>query len=238
LRKQGESLNFKGIEFPMSLQAIDKFERLNPEISVHVFGFDNISKVYRLRMSKFKRQKEIDLMLLKNKHYCLVKNLSRLMSMQTSKHHGEIVICRRCLNHFPNEKALEKHIENCQNHDAIKIVLPEEGSILEFKIHKHSMRVPIVVYADFESFTKPIDSCQPDPDRSFRKAYQNHEPSGFCFHVKCLDKSSEPILFTKTREEENVADIFVDMLEKEIGRVWSSEVKEMILTEEEKTNFE
>jgi len=33
--------------------------------------------------------------------------------------------------------------------------------------------------------------------------------------VKCLDKSSKPILFTKTREEENVADIFVDMLEKE-----------------------
>jgi len=109
----------------MSLQAIDKFERLNPEISVHVFGFDNISKVYRLRMSKFKRQKEIDLMFLKNKHYCLVKNLSRLMSMQTSKHHGEIVICRRCLNQFPNEKVLEKHEDNCQNHDAIKIVLPE-----------------------------------------------------------------------------------------------------------------
>jgi len=155
--------------------------------------------------------------------------------MQTSKHHGEIVICRRCLNRFPNENALEKHKENCRNHDAIKIVLSEEGSILEFKNHKHSMRVPIVVYADFESFTKPIESCQPDPDRSFAKAYQKHEPSGFCFHVKCLDKSSESTLFIKTKE--NVADIFVDMLEKEIDRVWSSEVKEMILTEE-KTNFE
>jgi len=84
------------------------------------------------------------------------------------------------------------------------------------------MRVPIVVYADFESFTKPIDSSQPDPNRSFTKAYQKHEPSGFCFHMKCLDKSSEPILFTKTREEENVADVFVDMLEKEIHRVWST----------------
>jgi len=81
LRKQAESLNSKGIEFPMSLQAIDKFERLNPDISVNVFGFDNISKVYPLRISKFERQKEIDLMLLENKHYCLVKNLSRLMSV-------------------------------------------------------------------------------------------------------------------------------------------------------------
>ena len=112
LRKQAESLDFKGIEFPMSLQAIDKFERLNAEISVNVFGFDNISKAYLLRISKIKRQKETDLMLLENKRYCLVKNLSRLMSMQTSKHHREIAICRRCLNHFPNEKALEKHEEN------------------------------------------------------------------------------------------------------------------------------
>ena len=92
------------------------------------------------------------------------------------------------------------------------------------------MKVPIVVYADFESFTKPIDSFQPDPDRSFTKAYQKHEPSGFCFHVKCLDKYSEPILFTKTREEENVPDIFVDMLEKEIDRVWSSEMKKMFFS--------
>ena len=238
LRKQAESLTFKGIEFPMSLQAIDKFERLNSEISVNVFGFDNISKVYPLRISKFERQKEIDLMLLENKHYCLVNNLSRLMSVQTSKHHGEIVIFRRCLNHFPNEKDLQKHEENCQNHDAVKIVLPEECPILELKNHKHSMRVPIVVYVDFESFTKPIDSCQPDPDRSFTKAYQKHEPSGFCFHVKCLDKNSEPILSTKTREEVNVADVFVDMLEKEIDRVWSSEVKEMIFSEDDRAKFE
>jgi len=160
--------------------------------------------------------------------------------MQTSKHHGENVICRRCLNHFPNEKTLEKHEDNCQNDDAIKIVLPEKGSISSSKTtnHKHSMRVPIVVYADFESLTKPTGSCQPDPDRSFTKAHQKHEPSGFCFNMKCLDKSSEPILFTKTREEENVADIFVDMLEKEIDRVWSSEVKEMIFSEDDRAKFE
>ena len=80
----------------------------------------------------------------------------------------------------------------------------------------------------FDSQYIGIDSCRPDPDRSFTKAYQKHGPSGFCVHIKCLDKSTEPILFTNTKEEENVADIFVGMLEKEIDRVWSSEVKEMI----------
>ena len=35
--------------------------------------------------------------------------------------------------------------------------MPEKGSILEFKNFKHSMHVPIVVYADFECPTKPIE---------------------------------------------------------------------------------
>jgi len=74
------------------------------------------------------------------------------------------------------------------------------------------MRVPIVVYADLESFTKPIDSCQPDPDRSFTKAYQKHEPSGFCFYIVCDGKKLRPVLYTKQAEGENVAEIFVKML--------------------------
>jgi len=221
----------------MSLKDIDKFERLNPEIKVNVFGYE-AEFVYPLRISKLKREKKVRLLLLENKHYCLVKNFSRLVSMQVSKHRCAIEICDRCLNHFPNKKALEKHEKNCQNHEAIRIVLLKKGTILEFKNHKHSMTVPIVVYADFESFTKPIDSCQPDPDRSFTKAYQKHEPSGFCFYIVCDGKTSRPVLYTKQTEGENVAEIFVKMLQDEVDQVWSSEVKEMILTEEEKTNFE
>jgi len=45
------------------------------------------------------------------------------------------------------------------------------------------------------------------------------------------------VLFTKTREE-NVSNIFVERLEKEIDRVWSSEVKPMIMTDEDKINFD
>jgi len=41
------------------LKAIDKFERLNPEISVNVFGFDNISEVYPLRIPNSKDKKKL-----------------------------------------------------------------------------------------------------------------------------------------------------------------------------------
>jgi len=95
------------------------------------------------------------------------------------------------------------------------------------------MRVPIVVYADFEAFTKAIDSFQPEPDRSFTKAYQKHEPSGFCLCIVCDGKKSRPVLYTKQTEGENVAEIFVKMLRNEVDQVWSSEVKEMTSSEEE-----
>jgi len=132
---------------------------------------------------------------------------------------------------------LEQHEEYYDNYDAVKLTLPERGVVAAFKNHKHSMRVTIVVYADFESFTRPIDTCNPDPEKSFTKKYKKHEPSGFCFFVKCLGKFSQPVLFTKTREE-NVSNIFVERLEKEIDLVWSSEVKPMMMTDEDKINFD
>ena len=41
LREQAEELNMRGINFPVKLQDIEKFEKQNPEISINVFGFEN-----------------------------------------------------------------------------------------------------------------------------------------------------------------------------------------------------
>ncbi|CAG2255675.1 unnamed protein product [Mytilus edulis] len=38
--KLTNELNFKGIEFPVSLKAIDKFEKLNPNINVNMLGYE------------------------------------------------------------------------------------------------------------------------------------------------------------------------------------------------------
>ena len=73
----------------MSLRAIDKFERLNPEISVNVFGCDNISQFYPLRISKFKRQKQIYLMLLENKHLSCQKFVETTVNANLKTSWGE-----------------------------------------------------------------------------------------------------------------------------------------------------
>ena len=92
LKEKENTLNMKGIQYPVSLNDIDKFEKQNPTISITVFGYEGKS-VYPLRISNnTDREHKISLMLIEKdgiKHYCLVKNQSRLLSSQLSKHHGK-----------------------------------------------------------------------------------------------------------------------------------------------------
>ena len=79
------------------------------------------------------------------------------------------------------------------------------------------MRVPFIVYADFEFFTPQQSACQPDPDESYTKRYQKYIPSRFCYHIKCFDDtlySQEPVIFVKENDDDDVAQIFIDTLEK------------------------
>ena len=86
--------------------------------------------------------------------------------MQTSKDGHVRHVCFRCLNTFKTEKSLASHHEYGKSHEAIKFELPEKGSKISFKNHKRSMRVPFIVYADFESFTPQLSTCQPNPNES------------------------------------------------------------------------
>ena len=120
-------------------------------------------------------------------HYCLVKNLSRLLSSQVSKHDGKKYFCKRCLNRFSSQKALDKHEEYCGNHEAVKINMPEKGTMLKFKNYHRGEKVPAVIYADFESCIKSIHTCDLNPENSYTKQYQKHEPISFYYYIKCFD---------------------------------------------------
>jgi len=247
LRKQAEELNWNDITFPVSLNEIDKFERNNTDLSVNVFDYEGSVKhfVYPLRISKHERKDTVDLLLISNdttNHYCLIKNLSRLLSTQVSNNKDSRLYCRRCLNSFSNKEALDKHKRYCNQHAAVRPEMPEPGTKLVFKNHNRSFRVPFVVYADFESFIKPMQTCQPDPDTSYTKRYQKHTPSSFCYYIKCFDDdiySQEPITFTVENENDDVAQIFVDMLEEDIKRIYRrfKFSKEMVFTKKDKKEY-
>ena len=86
-----------------------------------------------------------------------------------------IFVC--CLNSFWSQESLSKHQEYCNEYEAVKIELPEKGTMLKYKNYLRSEKVPFIVYADFESYIKPLHSCEPNPESSYTKQYQKYEPS-------------------------------------------------------------
>ena len=85
------------------------------------------------------------------------------------------------------------------------------------------MRVQFIVYADFESFTPQLSTCQPNPEKSHTKQYQKHIPSGFCYHIKCFDNTlytQQPVSFVKQFDDDDVAQIFIDTREKNIKEIY------------------
>ena len=197
MRENSKHFNWSGIEFPVSLTHISKFEKQNPQ-AINVYGYED-DKVYPIRISK-KQSDVINLLLTSTEetnHYCWIKNMSRLLSSQINKHNGAIVFCHRCLNSFQSNKSLEKHIEYCSNNEEVAIKMPsidENGNPpnIYFKNYNRKMRVPFVVYADFESFTENIHTCSPNESNSFTKQYQKHKPSSYGYLIKCFHDNIFP----------------------------------------------
>ena len=247
MREDSEKFDWAGIEFPVSLKQIDKFENNNP-YAINVFGYEKV--VYPLRISK-KKEQVINLLLIADEetnHYCWNKNMSRLLSKNINNHQHKIYFCYRCLNSFPSVKSLDKHTEYCQNNEAVKIEMPiredDEGNTfpvyIKFNHFHKKMRVPFVVYADFECFTEKIDTCQPEEGKSFTNQYQKHSPSGFSYLIKCFDDNIlAPHLRHYTAESPDVAWLFIKSLESDIKEIYNKfkKPKKMVMTKKDKIDF-
>ena len=137
-------------------------------------------------------------------------------------------------------------MEYCENHDCLKTIFPIKNfnDILKFKNHQKMQKVSFVIIADFECFIKPINTVQQDPNKSYTNQYQKHEPSGFCYYVKCFDDSlykQDPILYTmKSDDDDDVSQILVNSIEETVKKIYAKfkDPKKMIFTDDDKENFE
>ena len=248
LKKYENSLNTKGITFPITKNDINKFENLNPDLpGINVFYLDEKECIRPMREIKKKDCKNtIDLFLIqedRKSHYTLIKNFHRLLrSQKTGSNNGKLFICKRCFWHFSKEELLDKHIEYCSNNQIAVVDMPRPNTFLHFKNYYKQLPVPFVVYADFECFTKPMNTCSPNPNDSYNYNYQKHEPSGFCFYVKgIVNKKIKPIIYTKTSEDENIAKVFIEKLEEVTKGIYNDfylRPKPLIMSPKEQKSFE
>ena len=221
LRKAAEKLNWQGLEFPVEVDKIEIFEENNPGYGVNVFGYKETEEVYPIRVSE-NGKKKINLLMISNEetnHYCWVKNMSRLLNSQVTKSKNQRFFCDRCLCSFYKQSSLDKHSEYCKDHEAVKIKLPKKGTRLCFKNYNHSMRVPFVIYADFECFTHKLASCQPNDEESYTEKFQMHKPSGYCYMV--MSDKPQIVKYTATSDED-VGQKFVESLEETVRKLYSS----------------
>ena len=226
LMEKENTLNMEGIEYPVSFKDINKFEKQNPNISITVLGYNKKDKVHPLSVSeyvynRYNRAHNIILLLIERdgvKHYCLVKNPSRLLSKQISAHKKGTHICFRCLNPYWSHKSLEKHWEYCRNQEAVKINMPEKGTMLRFKHRERSEEVPFVIYADTEALIKPIQNCEPNPESSYTKKYQKHEPISFSYYIRSFDDN---VYKSKLRNYtgEDAVEKFVEWIEEDVKEI-------------------
>jgi len=162
------TLCFDGIEFPVKVRDIDKFEKLNPTISVNVLSLDDGSNnsfcIERLSSETPKRVHHVTLLLLTdetgNAHYVWVKNFSRLLGQRTKgsmKRH----VCNSCLNVFSSRPVLDRHIPNCLVHSPQQTVYPSANDPkqckLRFRDYDKQHPLSFFLVCDFEAFLLPLD---------------------------------------------------------------------------------
>ena len=255
LKNKVNTLNMEGIQYPVSLRGIDRFEHLNPEISITVLGYNEEEKVYPLKVSKYTGcEHDIVLLLIKdgeNSHYCLVKNISALLSSQIKNNNEhKRYYCLNCFNGFKSPDSLDKHKEYCYNNECVKISMPSQNTFLRFKNFRYSEKAPFAIYADFESLIKPLDNCDLDPNHSYTKKYQKHEPISFCYYIKCFNdtlckeifnddtKRKQLKSYIKTKPEDpDAIDVFIKWLEDDVKFLANIKPKKMIFAKEDEKQF-
>ena len=83
LQHNKDQYNWNGLEFPLAIQKIGKFERNNPGIAVNVL-FNKKGSIYTNCRSELngKRSKQVNLLMIvdgENRHCTAIKNISRLL---------------------------------------------------------------------------------------------------------------------------------------------------------------
>lgn len=178
-------LNIDGMTFPPTYKDIKLFEKLNKEVSINVYGLDNKDNVTGpLYVTSTRKLDHINLLYVEKNgkgHYCLIKDLIRLVKHQVTLNKGKIFLCELCLQFFTSEKKYHSHMCN-----EILTVLPEKNTTLNFKNYERQQKINFVIYADFESVLLNHDICQTENTR----VYKLHKPSCFGYYICCSHDSN------------------------------------------------
>ena len=223
-RPYWNELDITDLEFPTPLKQIPAFEKKN-KLSINVFAWEE-KELVPLHVSKERGVKPINLLIISEgdkRHYCLIRNFSRLANYRT-KHDGKEYFCFNCIHACYSQERLDKHLEYCLAHKAQRVSFPDDP-IVKFKAVAKTMRMPWVIYADFECCT-----VKQDGDK-----YQHHEVNSFAFLSVSEYEENEPVLY----RGEDAGQKFIEMILQERDRIVDMLMnpRPMVMTDEDQRAF-
>ena len=159
---------------------------LHMDIGVNILAIEN-KKTYICRKGKDYERIVMLMTDVENpnkQHYVAVKSLSRLLSKQNSKHKEAPHFCSNCLNGFESEIIRDEHYEYCRSKDSVRVEMPTKNPIVKYTDGQYQLKVPFMIYAEFESMLVPVSGAPNNPEMSTTRGINIHQPSGWCMYSK------------------------------------------------------
>ena len=181
-----DGIDYTGIEFPMPIKQIDRLEAQNGFLAFNVSGWEkNNVVVYRIS-KKEKRIPRITGVRGNAALNCCIKRVSTLLFDQTKNSNAKHY-CMFCITGFTSAEVLKNHQKRCNgvNGRPTRIEMPEEGKNKIFFQNFHKkMKMPYVIYADFEAILHKIKGFDRPPEsKSYTVKIEKHETCGYAYKV-------------------------------------------------------
>ena len=144
LKRFEKDFDWSGIKFPVSIKDIKGFEDKN-RISINLLAIEHREICICRKGGNY--ENSINLMIINN-HYVAIKSLSRLLSLQNSKHNGKEYFCMNCLQGFHQKFPRDEHMRYCAGNETVKAEMPHKKPIVEFCNGQYQFKVPFIMYAE------------------------------------------------------------------------------------------
>ena len=177
-------LRTDGIDMPMKLEDITKFEKLNG-LSINVYSIEeNGGNVNPIRISK-ENLDPINLLLIigsDHQHYTYISNFDRLLSF--SGHPKSF--CPYCMygfdKRYKGEEKLKKHILECKENAPARVEFPPRGQrTIKFNMFAKQLKAPLIAIADFEAANEEVTEVNDNTSKT--TCLTEHKITGFCIQL-------------------------------------------------------
>ena len=154
-------LDFKDTKFPVKIRDIHKIEKKN---CISVFGYE-IKEKYPIYVSKNTFKRHVDLLQIREgkMRNVLIKDFSVFMYHRTL-HCGRKHFSRYCFQAFSTKETVKCHMNDSFKINAKqRVEMSKNGEYVKFKNYKREIKLPQMIYADFDIIVVPEYNRKQNP---------------------------------------------------------------------------